>query len=73
MNKQFLKWLKKQKIVLTGEQLLLASVIFMIFDNRPSFLAARTGKTFILRKIDEFLDTQPQFDAQTICSSKRKA
>lgn len=76
MYKAFVKFLKKRRpdLDLSDEQILLAQTILEWFEHlHPEMLAARTGKTMMFKLIDEFLDTKPQLDAETIRPRKRKA
>lgn len=73
MEYNFELWLRRKKIKLNDDQKLLAFSILFAIEMRPALRGVRSGKTFLFKKIDEFLDTQPHLNAETIRSRKRKA
>lgn len=71
MNEKFLAWLLAQGIVLREDQELLVFAIFFALQQKPSLFQVRSGKTFLFKKIDDFLNTLPH--AEAIRPRKRKA
>lgn len=63
MYRKFIAHLKSNRIILSADQKILAEAILKVLESYPEMLQARSGKTWLFKHIDSFLDTLSHAEA----------